>query len=459
MVNIPINKEEIIEAEGWSAEKINWDKTSPQLVNLLLQTDGLSQDTISEYTGMADFQRVKLPKAPDNLNIFEAADRYCKHYPDYWVFEKLNTNITPDEYMAFIHQKGYTKAYFVEFLKIIEQYCEANNKKVLLTNIRWNLQDETGIRYPDVPSPEFQNIPWGEKIADHLPNTDESYRLMAHSQWRVDMKNGYEREYQNYVKDNHQKPYDYKNPYSEWEVRNDWTLIFNMLTEEMLAKRDPLEILWAMMFLEPSIPVELQNMVIARDKLFPNMDWKEKVYEDDHIFHDIEHHTEWLIEGINDAHFTPEEEQRIKDGMYKMFVTRGIFYKWFVDQLESMKNGVKPNDKKTRIIEMYNSNLRPWLIKTWVAASLVLAVMYWAKEKENHQQLKAEIESPLAYSHLWDGIKITPALEKEVCEKNGISYSEYKNSDNFWMVDFIGWEINRAAILKQKGIDIWAYAW
>jgi Spy/CpxP family protein refolding chaperone len=93
--------------------------------------------------------------------------------------------------------------------------------------------------------------------------------------------------------------------------------------------------IWAVAFAETVIPLEFTYMQEARDRLFPGLTPQERHYMDDHIAHDVEFHMRDILVWLAEMNLTPEQEQRIKDGMYLYYIGRSFMYSDFMDNLES----------------------------------------------------------------------------------------------------------------------------
>jgi len=337
MHRLRINQAELVEWNGDTQKFWENENLSSQLRTLVSQTRKTTLADKGRYSSQIsnNLSSPYLAKAPWELNPFDQAQWYCDNYPNFGLFEQMKT-MNHHDFIAFIHQKSYTKAYFIKFLQVIEKWAKDNDKTELLRMIQRNLQDETGIYYW-FPVPWFEKVEievW-ETIADKIPNNDDTYKLQAHSTMRVDMSQGYNDAYFEIITLNQEQYYRYSNKTMPKEKRNNGTGLFNAWVDRAMKHWHWLEILGAMIFLEMSIPVEFINMTQARDRLFPDMSAKSKIYEDFHIEHDLDWHTKWLIAWYDDAQFNDEEIKLIKNWMHNMMLLRWIFYQGFVEQLSS----------------------------------------------------------------------------------------------------------------------------
>ena len=274
-------------------------------------------------------------------------------------------------------------------------------------------------RWNALYSPEY--MPW------------EEYKWEAHEQRREYEYNGLSREYE--------KKWDFQEITKEW--RNSWMRIFNAITWELLSKDNDnsgYEAIGAVMFLEKFIPHEFKFMQIARDKLFPWLDNKEKHYIDDHIIHDEKFHYQDIIKWINSMNLDEKEKELIASGIHKIYMWREFMFSAFANQI-----------KPSTITKILNIPIMQYISKYWIAASIVLWMsLFWKYERNKHKDTQI-------VNNIYE-IENIEQYEEKIAKENWVreEYSSWKSTD-FLMVDYIWYEAMRAAIKDQKWIDIWSY--
>lgn len=86
------------------------------------------------------------------------------------------------------------------------------------------------------------------------------------------------------------------------------------------------ELLGVILYHEGTIPYEFNKIKIMRDKYFPNLEKKAKLYLDDHISHDAQDHYPKLINSIENLNLNTTNKSKVLDGIRLMKRLRGDFY-------------------------------------------------------------------------------------------------------------------------------------
>lgn len=364
-----------------------------------------------------------LPYAPSNLSIEESIDRYIENFNDYDVFSDMKSRSEKD-YMEREHQKSFAKAYFVPLLNKVLEFCHKKWYIDMAQAMAYNIKDETG------QWPEWE---WLEVYQDEIHYISPKYLEWEEYKWEAHEKR---REYEyNWLIREYKKVWNLEEVTKQW--RNIGIQLFNIITWDLLSTDDDkswYEAIGAIMFLEKFIPHEFKFMQIARDKLFPWLNKKEKHYIDDHIIHDEEFHYQDIIKWLNHMNLNEEEKASIVNGIHKIYMWREFMFSAFA-------NHIKPST----ITKILNIPIIQYIKKYWIAASIVLWIsIMWDTNISNDDFYQVS------------NIK---QYEEKIAKENWVreEYSSWK-STNFVMMDYIWYESLREAIKDQKWVDIWPYS-
>jgi len=403
-----------LENEDLSSLPTSWNKEVWDIITRSWDFSHLNENRILSL----------LSKAPEWIWLNETVNWYIENFKDYWIFEDMKSKRSPYEYMAWKHQKTFTKAYFVPLLEKIFHFCDKKWYKDLAQAMFYNYRDEKWERLDSTLWNEY------DKESYEYPEASEweEYKIEPHENWREYEYNWLKREYSTV----------WKKKNLPW--RNAGTQIFNTITWWLLSwddERVNFERIWAVMFLEKFIPFEFEHMRVSRDKNFPWLSAREKHYINDHIEHDAEFHFEDILNGIKTMQLNDDQKKMIVDWMHKIYMWREFMYSAFAKQMNSWM--------VQRIIRLPIFKK----MKYWVAASLLIISGLFLDNFENNW---TDIS-------MWiydiDDIEL---YEKEVATKMWVwdEYSSWASTD-FAMIDYVWYEAMRKAILDQKWKDIWSY--
>lgn len=89
------------------------------------------------------------------------------------------------------------------------------------------------------------------------------------------------------------------------------------------------ELLGIILYIEGTIPLEFSKLRLGREKYFPKLNKKAKIYFDDHIVHDANDHFPRLIKAVKNLPISDLEFEEIFLGINYMHKLRIDFYNSF----------------------------------------------------------------------------------------------------------------------------------
>gem|GEM_PF-4874871 len=157
--------------------------------------------------------------------------------------------------------------------------------------------DETG----EKPKDSFDT----ENFLTLYPKAEDERKNLPHQVLRYHAKMGYEKAYADRLEKNNTVEPANQSSHS-FDKINAGTMLFNKITQKLLGDNTlngDLRILGAVLFLEKIVPLEMENIIKTRKRLFPDLPERATFYEEYHQQHDTDMHFPALVEGIIEAKF------------------------------------------------------------------------------------------------------------------------------------------------------------